>query len=85
MLDVLLQGLSWLLLDVAQVAHGRGTVASALEVGDEAGAHLVPGGDRAWGQVQKSGAGPVLESHGKPVRHDLLIAVGRLDAQLVEL
>ena len=27
----------------------------------------------------------ILEGHGEPVRHDLLVAVGRLDAQLVEL
>ena len=60
-------------------------VASTLEVGDEAGVHLVPGGDRAWSQVQEPGAGLVLERHGKPVRHDLLISVGGLDAQLVEL
>ena len=84
-LDVLLQGLSWLLLDVAQVAHGRGPVASALEVGDEAGAHLVPGGDRARRQVQEPGAGTVLECHGKPIRHDLLVPVGGFDAQLIEL
>src|SRR5512140_479836 len=56
-----------------------------LEVGDEAGAHLVPGGDRAWSQVQEPGACPVLERHGKPVRHDLLVSVGSFDAQLVEL
>ena len=37
-LDILMQGLSWLLLDAAQVARGRWTVASALEVGDEAAA-----------------------------------------------
>ena len=36
-------------------------------------------------QVQDPGAGPILESHGKLVRHDFLIAVGRFDAQLVEL
>ena len=27
----------------------------------------------------------VLESHGKPICHDLFVSVGRLDAQLVEL
>ena len=58
---------------------------SALDVGDEAVAHLVPGGDRAVLQVQEPGAGSILESHGKPVRHDFLIAVGRFDAQLIEL
>ena len=42
-LNVLLQGLSWLLLDEEQVARDQGVVASALEVGDEAGAHFVPG------------------------------------------
>ena len=47
-LDVLLQGLSWLLLEVAQVTHGRRAVASALKDGEEAVAHLVPGGDGAW-------------------------------------
>ena len=36
-------------------------------------------------QVQEPGAGSILESHGKPVRHDFLITVGRFDAQLVEL
>ena len=36
-------------------------------------------------QVQEPGAGPILESHGKPVRHDFFIAVGRFDAQLIEL
>ena len=44
-LDVLLQGLSRLVLDAAQVTRCRRAVASALEVGDEAVAHLVPGGD----------------------------------------
>ena len=29
--------------------------------------------------------GPVLERHGKLVRHDLLVSVGSFDAQLVEL
>ena len=58
---------------------------STLEVGDETGAHLIPGGDRAWCQVQEPGAGPILECHGKPVRHDLLIPVGGFDAQLIEL
>ena len=38
-LDVLLEGLSWLLLDAAQVTRGRRAVASALEVGDETLAH----------------------------------------------
>ena len=52
-LDVLLQGSSWLLLDAGQVARDLGTVASALEVGDEVVAHLIPGGNRAWGQVQE--------------------------------
>ena len=84
-LDELLQGLSRLLLGAAQVAHGRGPVAGALEVGDESGAHLVPGGDCAWSQIQEPGAGPVLECHGKPVRRDLLVSVGSFDAQLVEL
>ena len=50
-LDVLLQGLPGLLLDAAHVAHGGWPIASALEVGDEAGAHLIPGGDCAWSQV----------------------------------
>ena len=36
-------------------------------------------------QVQESGAGTILESHGKPVHHDFLVAVGCFDAQLVEL
>ena len=72
-------------VNIAGVAHGGWPVASTLEVGDEAGAHLVPGGDRAWSQVQEPGAGPVLERHGKPVRHDLLVSVGSFDAQLVEL
>ena len=36
-------------------------------------------------QVQEPGAGATLESHGKLVRHDFLVAVGRLDAQLIEL
>ena len=36
-------------------------------------------------QVQEPGVGLILESHGKPVRHDFLVAVGRFDAQLVEL
>ena len=58
---------------------------STLEVGDEAGAHLVSRGDHAWGQIQEPGAGSVLERHGKPVRRDLFVSVGSLDAQLVEL
>ena len=28
--------------------------------------------------------GAILESHGEPVRHDFFVAVGCLDAQLVE-
>ena len=44
-LDVLLGGLSWLLLDATQVTRGRRTVSSALEVGNEAVAHFVPGGN----------------------------------------
>ena len=79
------QGLSWLLLDTAQVTHGRRTVASALEVGDEVVTHLIRGGDRARGQVQEPRASTILESHGEPVRLDFLIAVDRLDTQLVEL
>ena len=27
----------------------------------------------------------VLEGHGEPIRHDLLVTVGRLDAHLIEL
>ena len=84
-LDVFLQGLPTLLLDVAQVTHGRGAVTSALEVGNEAAAHLVPRGDRAGRQVQEPGAGTILERHGKPVHHDLLVPIGGFDAQLVEL
>ena len=53
-LDVLLEGLSRLLPDAAQVTRSRRAVASALEVGDEAVAHLVPGRDGAWRQVQES-------------------------------
>ena len=60
-------------------------VASALEVGDEAGAHLIPGGDHARSQVQQPGAVTGLECHGKLVRHDLFVTVGSFDAQLVEL
>ena len=52
-LDVLLEGLSWLLPDAAQVTRGRQAVASALEVGDEAVVHLIPGGDGARMQVQE--------------------------------
>ena len=63
-LDVLVKGLSWLLLDAAQVARDRWAVTSALEVGDEAVAHLVSGGDRAVLQVQEPGASSILESHG---------------------
>ena len=84
-LDELLDGLSWLLLDAAQVTRGRGAVTGALEVGDEAVAHLVPGGDRAVLQVQDPRASSILERHGKLVRHDLFIPVGGFDAQLVEL
>ena len=84
-LDVLLQGFPWLLLDALQVTCGWWAVASALEVGDEAVAHLVPGRDRDGRQVQEPRAGTILESHRKPVRHDFLVAVGRLDAQLIEL
>ena len=73
------------MLDAAHVTHGGWPDTSALEVGDEAGAHLVPGGDCAWSQVQEPGPGPVLECHGEPVRHDLLVSVGSFDAQLVEL
>ena len=36
-------------------------------------------------QVQEPGAGPILESHGKPGRHDFFVAVGRFNAQLIEL
>ena len=36
-------------------------------------------------QVQEPGTRSILESHGKLVRHDFLIAVGRFDAQLIEL
>ena len=74
-----------MLLDAAQVTHGRWAVASALEVGDEAVAHLVRGGNRALRQVQESGVSTILESHRKPVRHDFLVAVGLSDAQLIEL
>ena len=74
-----------MLLDAAHVTHGGWPVASTLEVGDEAGAHLVLGGDCAWSQVQEPGAGPILERHGELVRHDLLVSVGSFDAQLVEL
>ena len=48
-LDVLLQGLSWLLLDASQVTRSRRAVASALEVGDETLTHLALGGDRCHG------------------------------------
>ena len=84
-LNVLLQGLSWWLLDAAQVARDWWAVTSALEVGDEAVVHLVLGGDRAVLQVQEPEARSILECHGKPVRHDLFVAVGHFDAQLIEL
>src|SRR3954469_20274706 len=84
-LDVLLQGLSRFLLDVAHVAHGGRPVAGTLEVGNEAGTHLVPGGDRAWGQVQEPSASTFLQRHGEPVRHDLFVPAGCFDSQLVEL
>ena len=83
-LDVLLQGLSWLLLDAAQVTRRRRVVASALEVGDEALVELVPRGDRPHRKVQGPRACAVLEGHGEPVRCALLVAIGHLDAQLVE-
>ena len=41
---------------------------------------IVPGA-----HVQEPGAGTILERHGKPVRHDLLVSVGSFDAQLIEL
>ena len=83
--DVLLEGLSRLLLDAAQVTRGWRAVASAQEVGDETAMHLVPRGDRAGRKVHEPGAGTILDRHGKPVHHNLLVAVGRLDAQLIEL
>ena len=52
-LYILLQGLSRLLLDAVQVTRGRRAVVSALQVRDEAVAHLVPGGDGAGRQVQE--------------------------------
>src|SRR3954468_7144894 len=84
-LDVLLQGLSRLLLDAAHVAHGWRPIAGTLEVGDEASTHLVPGGDRAWGQVQEPSASTFLQRHGEPVRHDLFVPAGSFDSQLVEM
>ena len=42
-LDVFLEGLPGLLLDAEHVTRGRRAVASALEVGNEATAHLVRG------------------------------------------
>ena len=36
-------------------------------------------------QVQEPGASSILESHGKPVRHDFFIPIGCFDAQLIEL
>ena len=42
----------------------RTSTMSALEVGDEAVAQLVLGGDRAVLQVQEPGVSPILESHG---------------------
>ena len=50
-LDVLLQGLSRLLLDAVQVTRGEWAITSALEVGDEAAVHLLLGRDRPLGQV----------------------------------
>ena len=44
-LDVLLQGLPWLLLDAPQVTRGRRAVVRALEVGDETLVHISPRGD----------------------------------------
>src|SRR3954468_731259 len=84
-LDVLLQGLPRLLLDAAHVAHGWRPIAGTLEVGDEASTHLVPGGDRAWGQVQEPSASTFLQRHGEPVCHDLFVPAGSFDSQLVEL
>ena len=49
------------------------------------GTHLIRGGDRARGQVQEPRASTILESHGEPIHHDFLVAVGCLNAQLVEL
>ena len=63
-LDVLLQGLPGLLLDAAHVAHGGWPVASTLEVGDEAGAHLVPGGDHAWARFRSQVRAPSLSAMG---------------------
>ena len=68
----------------SEVTRGRWTIASALEVGDEAVTHLVLGGDRAVLQAKEPGASSILESHGKPVRHDHFVVVGRFDAQLIE-
>ena len=36
-------------------------------------------------QIQEPRASSILESHGKPVRHDLFVAIGRFDALLIEL
>ena len=80
-----MQGFSRLLFHATQVSSCRGSVAGALEVGDETLAKLFLGGDGSPGEVQEPGACAILESRGEPVRHDLLSAVGRLDAQLVEL
>ena len=53
-LDIFLQGLSKLLLDAAQVARSRRMVVSALEVGDKAAAHLLPGRDQSHGEIQEN-------------------------------
>ena len=63
-LDVLLEGLSWLLLDAAQVTRGRRAVASALEVGDEAVTHLAQEEIEPGGSFRSHERAPSLRAIG---------------------
>ena len=57
-----MQGFSMLLLDATQVTRGWRTVASALELGDEAAAHLLPEETDPSGRFRSQERAPSLRA-----------------------
>ena len=55
------------------------------EVVDEVLTERLPRGDGPLGQVHEPGESGAHEGHGEPIRHALVITLGSLNAEAVEL
>jgi hypothetical protein len=84
-LDVLSKILALVLTHRLEVVFHGGALVHGREIGDELPAQILPRGDRLVQKVHDPSSHCILEGHGEPVGHDVLISMSGLEGDDVEL